>query len=74
MDKNRERKIKVYITGSRGTQVKEVCLAEAENIVKKTYADPVGGLVANHKTGEIISEITPEVDELIIIDHAIGGG
>ena len=49
-------------------------LAEAEKMVKHTYADPVGGLVANRKTGEIIAEITPGIDEVVIIDHLIGGG
>ncbi len=69
-----DRKIKLYITGTQGTEVKEVSLEEAERVVKHTYADPVGGLVANRKNGEIISEITPDIDELVIIDHLIGGG
>ena len=71
---NPERTIKLFITGTQGTEVKEVTLEEARKVLKQTYADAVGGFVANHKTGEIISEITPDIDELIVIDHLIGGG
>ena len=69
-----KRKIKIYTTGTKGTEIKEVSLAEAEKILKDTYADPIGGFVANRKTGEIIRVISPEVEELIIIDQIIGGG
>jgi hypothetical protein len=69
-----ERTIKMFITGTQGTEVKEVTLAEARKVLEHTYADPVGGFVANRKNGEIISEITPDIDEVIIIDHLIGGG
>jgi hypothetical protein len=71
---NLERKIKVYITGTKGTEVKEVSLAEAGKILKDTYADPVGGLVANKKTGEIIWKISRDVEEILVIDQIIGGG
>jgi hypothetical protein len=69
-----ERRIKLYITGTEGTDVKEVSLEEAQKVVAQTYADAVGGFVANRKNGEIISQITPDIDELIIVDHVIGGG
>ena len=66
--------IKVHILGRNGMEVKEVSLQEAESILKGTYADPLGGLVADRRTGEVIWEIGPEVEELFIIDHIIGGG
>ena len=69
-----DRKIKVYFTGTKGTEVKEVSLVEAEKVLKDTYADPVGGFVANKKTGEIIWEINRNVEEILVIDQIIGGG
>ncbi len=71
---NPERKVKLFITGISGAEVKEVTLSEAEKVLKGVYADTVGGFVVNRKTGEIISEISPDIDELIIVDHLIGGG
>ena len=68
------RMIKVHILGRNGTEIKEVNLQEAERILKETYADPLGGLVADRRTGEVIWEIGPNVEELFIIDHMIGGG
>jgi hypothetical protein len=68
------RKIKVHVWGTNGTEIKEVSLEEAEKMLKETYADPVGGLVVNKETGQVIAEISPEIKELLIIDHMIGGG
>ena len=69
-----ERMIKVHIMGRNGTEIKDVNLQEAERILKETYDDPLGGLVSDNKTGEIIWEIGPNVEEIFIIDHMIGGG
>ena len=69
-----ERTIKVYIQGRNGVEIKEVELEEAKRILKETYTDPLGGLVADRRTGEVIWEIGPEVKELFIMDHIIGGG
>ena len=66
--------IKVHISGRSGVEVKEVNLQEAERLLKETYADPVGGLVADRRTNEVIWEIGPDVEELFIIDHILGGG
>ena len=66
--------IKVHIVGRNGMEIKEVNLEEAERILKETYADPLGGLVADRRTGEVIWEIGPEVEELFVMDHMIGGG
>ena len=68
------RMIKVHILGRNGTEIKEVNLQEAERILKETYADPLGGLVADRRTGEVIWEIGPEAEGLFIMDHMIGGG
>ena len=68
------RMIKVHILGRNGIEMKEVNLQEAERILKETYADPLGGLVADRRTGEVIWEIGPNVEEVLIIDQMIGGG
>ena len=68
------RMIKVHILGRNGIEVKEVNLQEAERVLKETYADPLGGLVADRRTGEVIWEIGSNVEELFIIDQMIGGG
>jgi hypothetical protein len=42
--------------------------------LKETYADSLGGLVTNKRTGKVIEEIGPDVEELLIINYIIGGG
>jgi hypothetical protein len=69
-----ERKIKVHVWGRNDTEIREVGLAEAEKMLNETYADPIGGLVVNQETGEVIAEISPEIKEILIIDQMIGGG
>jgi len=68
------RMIKVHILGRNGLEIKEVSLEEAETILEETYADSLGGLVADRSTGEVIWEIGPNVEELFIVDQMIGGG
>lgn len=68
------RMIKVQVLGRNGLEIKEVSLEEAEMILKETYADSLGGLVVDKRTGEVIEEIGPAVEELLIISHIIGGG
>ena len=68
------RMIKVHILGRHGIEIKEVNLEEAERILKETYDDPLGGLVSDKRTGEVIWEIGPNIEELFIIDHMVGGG
>jgi len=65
------RVIKVHILGR---ETKEVDLREAERILEETYADPFGGLVVDKGTGEVIREIGPNVEELLIIHEMLGGG
>jgi hypothetical protein len=56
-----------------GKAEKEVTLQEAEKILEDTYNDPIGGLVADATTGEVIWRIEPEVKEIVIL-HILGGG
>lgn len=66
-----ERKIKVRFASGGG---KEVTIEEAKRILDETYNDPLGGLVANGKTNEVIYQIDPDVTEIIVLDTIIGGG
>lgn len=66
------RKIKVRTIGS--TEIREVTIEEAEKILEDTYNDPVGGLVADARTGEIIYKIKPDVEKIIIMEQMLGGG
>jgi hypothetical protein len=68
------RMIRVHIMGRNGLETKEVNLEEAEAILEETYADSFGGLVADRRTGEVLGEIGPDVEELFIVEQMVGGG
>jgi hypothetical protein len=68
------RMIKVFIFGRNGLVKSEVSLEEAEAILQNTYTDSLDGLVADRKTGEVISEIGPDVRELLVISQMMAGG
>lgn len=65
------RAIKITRFANEGIEVKEVDLAEAKRIVEQATSQ--GKLVINKRIGEVIDEITPGVEELLIIE-AVGGG
>ena len=58
-----ERKIKVHFWSG---EEKEVTVAEAERILQEVYNDPMGGLVADGKTNEVISQIGPDVEDIVV--------
>jgi len=64
--------VKVRILG-RG-EVREVTVEEAREILEETYDDPLGGLVADARTGEVIWQISPDIEEIVVIEQMIGGG
>lgn len=66
------RKIEVRTLGSR--EIREVTIQEAEKILENTYNDPVGGLVADARSGEVIYKISPNVEKIIIMEQMLGGG
>jgi hypothetical protein len=66
--------VKVHIMGRKGEEQREVSFEEAERLVKETYEDPLGGLVADAKTKEIIWEMRPDIEEIVILGEIIGGG
>ena len=67
------RMIRVHILGRHGREIKEASLEEAETILKETYADSLGGLVVDRRTGKVIWEIGPDVEELLIVNQMMGG-
>lgn len=56
------------------SQVREVTVEEARKILDETYDSALGGLVADARTGEVIYRISPDTDEILIIEQMIGGG
>jgi hypothetical protein len=66
------RLIKVHTLGEE--EIREVTLEEAEMILQETYNSPVGGVVADVRTGEVIWQISPDVEEIIILEQVLGGG
>ncbi len=66
------RMIKVRTLGS--GEIREVTIQEAEKILEDTYNDPVGGLVADAGTREVIYKISPNVEQIVIMEQMLGGG
>jgi len=67
-----EKRITVRVMGDK--QTKEVTLEEAQKILDKVYNDPIGGLVADAKTRQVIWSIGPDVEEILIMEKMFGGG
>ena len=63
--------IKVYRLGDRGTKIEEVNLQQAERLLEEAYAR--GHFVVNSNGGEVISEIGPNIEELLIVNLISGG-
>ena len=66
------RMIKMRTLG--GGEIKEVTIEEAEKMLEDIYNDPLGGLVADASTGEVIYKIGPTVEQIIIMEQMLGGG
>lgn len=67
------RTIKVHIFGRNGRETKDMTLEEANATLRETFADSMGGLAIDGRTGQVISEIGPDVDE-VFITHLMTGG
>ncbi len=64
--------IRVRTIGQEG--VREVSLQEAQRLLQETYDDPMGGLIADAATGEVIWQIGPDVEAITIMEQMLGGG
>ena len=42
--------------------------------MEQVWEDPIGGLVANGKTRQVIWKLEPDVDEILIMEKMFGGG
>jgi hypothetical protein len=67
-----QRKVKVRFMGTEET--KEVSSEEAVKIIDDIYRDDMGGFVVNAKTLEIITQLVPDVEEIVVIQQVLGGG
>jgi hypothetical protein len=65
-----ERTIEVYNSSG---EMKTVTLAEAEKILQDTFDDSIGGLVVDMRTNEVIWNIGPDVEKIMIM-QMLGGG
>ena len=53
---------------------KQVTQEEAKKIMDEVYNDPIGGLVADARTRQVIWTIGPDVEEILIMEKMFGGG
>ena len=49
-------------------------MAEAQKMLDEMYKDSMGGFVADYRTNQIISQIGPDIDEILIVEQMLGGG
>jgi hypothetical protein len=66
------RMIKVRALGSK--EVREVTFQEAERILDDIYNSPIGGLVADARTREVIFRLSADIDQIIVLEQMLGGG
>ena len=53
---------------------RKVTRQEALKIMEQVWEDPIGGLVANGKTRQVIWKLEHDVDEILIMEKMFGGG
>lgn len=63
--------IEVCRLGETGTKTEMVDFQEAERLIKEAQAR--GAFVVNKKGGEVIYELGPDVEEILIIGPVAGG-
>ena len=67
-----EKLITVRVMGKK--EARQVTVEEARKIMEQVWEDPIGGLVANGKTRQVIWKLDPDVDEILIMEKMFGGG
>ena len=65
------RTIKVHRLAEDASEKREVSVEEAEKILQEAYAR--GNIVVNKQIGEVIDEITPDIEEIILVQVVAGG-
>jgi acetylglutamate kinase len=65
------RKLKVYVSGDRGIEVEEVDADRARQLIEEAKAQ--GRCIIDRKVGEVIEDLKPGVEEVLIFDIVEGG-
>jgi hypothetical protein len=65
------RKVKVYVSGDRGIEVEEVDADGAKKLIEEARAQ--GRCIIDKKIGEVIEDLKPGVEEILIFDIVEGG-
>lgn len=64
-------KVKVYRSGDKGIEVEEVDIEAAKRIVEQARGQ--GRCVVDKKIGQVIEDLNPNTEELLIVDILEGG-
>ena len=65
------RTIRVHRIAEDGSEVREVGLEEAQTLIQEAYAR--GNLVVDKRAGTLIDEVTPDIEEIILVQVIAGG-
>ncbi len=65
------RTIRVHRLAENASEIRDVTVEEAEKILQEAYAR--GNIVVNKQLGEVIDEITADVEEIILVQVVAGG-
>jgi hypothetical protein len=64
-------KVKVYRSGDRGIEIEEVDVEGAKKIIVEARVE--GRCITDKKIGEVIEDLKPSVEEVLIVDIVEGG-
>ncbi len=64
-------KVKVYKSGDRGIEIEEVDVQGAKKIIEEARVQ--GRCIIDKKIGEVIEDLKPGVEEVLIVDIVEGG-
>jgi hypothetical protein len=65
------RKVKVYVSGDRGIEVGEMDVDSARRLIQEARVK--GRCIIDKKVGEVIEDLKPGVEEVLIFDIVEGG-
>ncbi len=65
------RTIRVHRLAENASEIRDVTVEEAEKILQEAYAR--GNIVVNKQLGEVIDEITADVEEILLVQVVAGG-
>ena len=65
------RRVKVYKSGVRGIEVEEVDVDQARKLIEEARVQ--GRCIIDKRIGEVIEDLKPGVEEILIVDIVEGG-